>query len=138
MHSLHSATNAAKNMQFRACSGAAVPNTHHTMGRKMNDVIQRGLCPPGGAFAWRQGSLKVKATNEAVAGWQLVGFLQHDRTATPAFLHRTMNKWRVGEEPWDVELLTGPLPARLARCLRLQCPCWRVGLITVPAQLLST
>ena len=68
----------------------------------------------GGAFAWREGSLKVKATGKAVAGWQLLGFLQHDRSASPAFLHRTMNKWNIGEEPWPVELLTGPIPARSA------------------------
>lgn len=47
-----------------------------------------------------------------VDGWQLVGWVQHSPAGAPAFLHRTMNKMRVDEEPWRCELLTGPLPHR--------------------------
>jgi Mannosyltransferase putative len=68
--------------------------------------------PPGGVFAWRNGSLLVRATQQKVAGWQLAGMLQFDRLGRPSFMHRTMNKLQAGGEAWPLGMLTGPLPYR--------------------------
>jgi len=46
---------------------------------------------------------------------QLVGFVQHSPLwpGSPAFLHRTMNKWSPTERPWPVTVLTAmPMPPR--------------------------
>lgn len=82
----------------------------------------------GGAFHWGKGALEIKATVPGGKpttgdGWQLLGFLQFLPQPEPspgspspplveAFLHRTMNKFRLEDAPWPVEVLTGPMPQR--------------------------
>ncbi|KAF5825970.1 mannosyltransferase putative-domain-containing protein [Dunaliella salina] len=85
-------------------------------GRKVNQFFQLDT-PPGGAFHWGQGVLENKTVGEGedgryTDGWQLVGFVQHSpiQPAAPAFLHRTMNKWNINEEPWPVSVISGPMP----------------------------
>ena len=56
-------------------------------------------------------------------GWQLLGFLQYDAAAYPAFFHRTMDKWSVDQEPWPAHVVTGPLPYRSVRRLSCRVAC---------------
>ncbi|KAL6765645.1 mannosyltransferase putative-domain-containing protein [Haematococcus lacustris] len=77
--------------------------------------------PPGGAFWWNRDVLEVKASGAGAApnftdGWQLVGMVQWEPEGRgPAFMHRTMNKFSSAEDPWPIQLITGPLPYRWAR-----------------------
>ncbi|WIA36793.1 hypothetical protein OEZ86_008048 [Tetradesmus obliquus] len=82
------------------------------------DQYMQVSVPPGGVFRWGSGQLEVKCAGgscNTTDGWQLMGALQHDNYARPAFFHRTMNKMQLGEQPWPAELLTGPLPQRWLR-----------------------
>jgi len=56
--------------------------------------------------------LLIKSSNTTEWGWQLLGFLQHDSWGRPAFLHRTINKYVIDEKPWNIELVTAPMPSR--------------------------
>ncbi|GAX76845.1 hypothetical protein CEUSTIGMA_g4291.t1 [Chlamydomonas eustigma] len=68
--------------------------------------------PPAGLFAWRKNMLMEKATGMRSWGWQLLGFLQHDSWGRPAFIHRTINKYEIDKEPWELEMITAPMPRR--------------------------
>ncbi|GBF90371.1 hypothetical protein Rsub_02477 [Raphidocelis subcapitata] len=68
--------------------------------------------PPGAAFKWRPKMLEYRKNATKVAGWQLAAMVQFDRLASPAFLHRTLNKFWPDADAWPVERLTGPLPYR--------------------------
>ncbi|MEW5300008.1 MAG: hypothetical protein WDW36_002972 [Sanguina aurantia] len=53
-----------------------------------------------------------KQRGARVPGWQLIGFLQHDSWGRPAFLHRTINKYRLDETPSALQLISAPMPRK--------------------------
>lgn len=66
----------------------------------------------GGFFNWRDNMLLTKSTSATSPGWQLAGMLQFDHLGHLAFIHRTINKFWITQEPWPMDLMTGPLPYR--------------------------
>eukprot|EP00798_Chlamydomonas_sp_ICE-L_P010063 gene10063-7957_t len=76
--------------------------------------------PPGGLFAWRKDMLLIKSTEEKTWGWQLLGFLQFDNWGRAAFIHRTINKFDVDKTPWNIELVSAPMPRRWAEYYLVQ------------------
>eukprot|EP00798_Chlamydomonas_sp_ICE-L_P006700 gene6700-3369_t len=71
--------------------------------------------PPGGLFRFEKDMLLVKKTGARGWGWRLMGFLQYDSWGGPAFIHRTIDKYRPRGEPKPLELISAPMPHRWSK-----------------------
>eukprot|EP00877_Chromochloris_zofingiensis_P010931 jgi/Chrzof1/6091/Cz17g09110.t1 len=71
--------------------------------------------PMGGLFAHGDNVIRYKSNNTVADGWMFIGPVQHDNYGRPAFMHRTMNKYSLDEQPFTGVMMSAPISLRWAK-----------------------